>query len=281
MPSLNISSTQRVIIDIACFSIICSLCLLIHLYISPYKQGFWCNDKSIRYPYVKDSNVLSLFLVIFGFFLPIISIIIFESIEVNKSKQSNSNEFSWKSLTWKIYKNLIVFIMGSISLLLMTITIKLICGRLKPYFIEICNPDVDCNTYIDEYIDDYTCINDDETIISDARMSFTSGYSAFSSYSVTYFVIHLNGNMKSKMLISLRTLIQLTSSLIPVFVGLNQVAANRHHWTDVLGGFVLGLSLSYVLVNYLLNYSCGKLHYVSGIINNSRLTAKLIIVLKE
>ena len=144
MPSLNISSTQRVIIDAACFSIICSLCLLIHLLVSPYKQGFWCNDKSIRYPYVKDSNVLSLFLVIFCFFLPIISIVIFESIEVNKSKQSNSNEFGWKSLAWKIYKNLIVFIMGSISLLLMTIAIKLISGRLKPYFVEICNPDVDC-----------------------------------------------------------------------------------------------------------------------------------------
>ncbi len=248
-------TAQKVSVDIICFALVLFLWLLIKWLCEPFHRGFWCDDQTIRYPF-KDSSNASLFLVIWCFLLPAITIIVFETIRVKKTITFSDKEnlMRWKYLIWKVYKKLSVFYFAAISLLLITTVIKYTTGRLRPDFIYLCQPDIDCNKEDNQflYVENYTCINDNKNAdqISDARMSFISGHSTYSSYCAIYFCIYLHIKMKSYVLISLRTVLQLMSILTTVFVGLNRIAINKHHWSDVLFGLILGTFWAIITIKY-------------------------------
>jgi len=178
----------------------------------------------------------------------------------------------WKYLIWKLYKKLSVFYFGAISLVLVTTITKYTTGRLRPNFIDLCQPDIDCGDNINknDFIENYTCTNGDKNQILDARMSFVSGHSTYSSYCAIYFCIYLQMEMKSYLLISLRTVLQLMSILAALFSGLNRIAINKHHWSDVFAGLMLGTICAIVTTKYLTGIkNQNQLHYIDSSFQNN------------
>ena len=98
--------------------------------------------------------------------------------EVFLSKKMNCNRqsfylFGWKIPPWLIrcYKEIGVFWFGAVCSQLITDIGKYSIGRLRPHFIDVCNPDVDCtepeNKY--KYFVQFTCKETNPKLIRESR----------------------------------------------------------------------------------------------------------------
>lgn len=98
----------------------------------------------------------------------------------------------WLDLSWIIYNEMVVFIFGALSSQLCTDIAKYSIGRLRPHFLDVCKPvnmDSLCPPlgYNHLYIENYSCSPDaDPKMIRDARLSFMSGHSSFSAYTMVF-----------------------------------------------------------------------------------------------
>ncbi|KAI6190775.1 AcidPPc domain-containing protein [Aphelenchoides bicaudatus] len=114
-------------------------------------------------------------------------------------------------------------------------------GRLRPHFIDVCKPDVDdCDA--GEYVVDYECTGRFRNRITNARMSFFSGHTSVTAATFIYLCIYtqnrLSGQIKNKFIVPLIYLLLIGSTL---WIGYSRIAEFKHHFTDVLVGFLVGL----------------------------------------
>ncbi|BAO49386.1 phosphatidic acid phosphatase type 2 [Alphaentomopoxvirus acuprea] len=232
------------ITNIISFSILIILSILyyfINNYIEITQRGFFCNDLTIKYPY-KDQTITEIHLIIIGIILPIILISITEI--VLKSIRNDSAIQIIKSI---INILLIYFILG-FYILLITDIIKINIGRLRPYFIEVCNPEIIINNnkytcvtmdkkYINEYQLHYNCKNNDYT--KEARLSFPSKHSSFIAYTMIFTVLYLHNNI-NKYIIT-KSLVQFILIIFMIIIGVSRVVDYWHHWEDVLCGYIIGI----------------------------------------
>lgn len=170
----------------------------------PFRRGFYCDDTSIRYPY-KDSTISSLLLYFYGTGIPIITIVTVEFIRFSRVSGGSARVFRRNpsgardssnliEFAWIAYNELIIFIFGALCSQFLTDIAKYSIGRLRPHFIEVCRPvgldtnlcPANTNTY--RYIETYECANGYESTyrIKDARLSFMSGHSSFSAYTMVF-----------------------------------------------------------------------------------------------
>lgn len=91
--------------------------------------------------------------------------IIGEYFHANKSRDSTSNSCDSKISNWifLVYQKVGLFAFGALITILMTETTKNSIGRLRPHFINVCEPDVDCQnaSNINKYHDRFECKNKD------------------------------------------------------------------------------------------------------------------------
>lgn len=103
--------------------------------------------------------------------------------------------------TWQLYCKLIPLAFGAFVSQLTTDISKYAIGRLRPHFIDVCNPLVngkwardlvDCGALKYTYIEDYQCHPDKfgDYALKDARLSFMSGHSSFCAFFMVYTVVH-------------------------------------------------------------------------------------------
>ncbi|XP_029656206.1 phospholipid phosphatase 2-like [Octopus sinensis] len=130
--------------------------------------------------------------------------------------------------------------------------LKLYTGRLRPNFVSVCSPDytkMNCS----EYVQNIVCLNSDIDNINSSRflffdknfrVSFPSGHMASASYYL-YRRIPQNQNYFIRALIMV---VQFLLFLGAVCVGISRVNDNKHHPSDVLAGFLLGVFGAYFTV---------------------------------
>ncbi|KAI5716121.1 hypothetical protein M8J76_001316 [Diaphorina citri] len=221
----------------------------------PYKRGFFCDDESIRHPY-KESTVTSRVLYFVGLGVPIITMIITELLHshlptYNKKyfRLFGSRVPSW---AWICYSNIIVFGFGAASSQLLTDIGKYLVGRLRPHFIDICRPNVDCNLAENRwrYIEDYQCTGTSAKKVHDSRLSFPSGHSSFAVYTMVYTVMYLQARMTWRGSYLLRHTIQFLCLAMAWFTALSRISDYKHHWSDVLAGSILGAVIAFLVARY-------------------------------
>ena len=88
------------------------------------------------------------------------------------------------------------YAIGALFCTLTTELAKYNVGRLRPYFLTVCQPDLSKEACLDAYgyqkfVTNYTCHNADVKMVREARKSFLSGHSSFSFYCATFIIMYL------------------------------------------------------------------------------------------
>ncbi|KAK3862686.1 hypothetical protein Pcinc_031477 [Petrolisthes cinctipes] len=111
---------------------------------------------------------------------------------------------------------------------------------------NICQPDwsqINC-TIPYRYIDSITCTNTNSHLVREARLSFPSGHASFSAFTMVYFVIYLEVRYKFKTPRLVLPFLQFLCLMLAIYTSFSRIADYKHHWSDVLSGFLLGTTVA-------------------------------------
>ncbi|XP_069780471.1 phospholipid phosphatase 1 isoform X6 [Narcine bancroftii] len=153
---------------------------------SPFRRGFYCNDETLKYPYKEDTISYQL---LAGTLIPVVLLVII--IGELASVHWNilySNSFIRNSYIATVYKAVGTFLFGAAASQSLTDIAKYSIGRLRPHFIDVCQPDWTKINCTHGYINDFTCLGDKQ-MANEARLSFFSGHSSFSMYCMMFLAI--------------------------------------------------------------------------------------------
>lgn len=250
MPSKNVG--VRVIIDIVC-CIIFGIPLLVLEFgnISPFRRGYFCDDDSIRLNY-KDSTVPSGVLYAIGTALPVIAFLSVEGIRNRRGQLPPTTELNFfgytvNRLAWAYYNAIFYFGFGCLCSQLVTDIGKYCVGRLRPNFLDACKSSHTCLPSEEHlYIVDYTCYGNPDKV-KDGRLSFPSGHSSFAFYTMVYLCLYLQFRFRWRRSPLLRPFMQLIAILIAYYTALSRISDHKHHWSDVLGGGLLGTIVAFCI----------------------------------
>lgn len=259
------SSSNKIVLKIITdFLIVCLLgipILIIYLIGEPYRRGFFCDDLSIKLPF-HDSTVSNTALYLIGILTPTVIIIITETVQAifNTERQAKTVTIgNWNIPAWlsNSYRQLGYFAFGAACSQLTTDVAKYTIGRLRPHFIDMCQPIMngggDCSNPLNmgRYIEEYTCSGSaSEFLMRETRLSFPSGHSSFSAYTLVYCALFLHARMTCSRLNLLRSFIQFALILLVWFIGLSRITDNKHHWSDVLVGFTIGVFCAMIVASF-------------------------------
>ncbi|XP_056118769.1 phospholipid phosphatase 3 isoform X2 [Rhinichthys klamathensis goyatoka] len=235
-------------LDIFCLVLVMLPSMVLHKStVQPYQRGFYCADDSIRYAY-KSSTVPSSVLTAVGLLLPIASIVIGECYRIHYLNQG-SKSFVGNPYVSALYRQVGVFIFGCAVSQSFTDIAKVSVGRMRPHFLDVCQPDYSTINCSLGYITQYTCLGDPSKV-QEARKSFFSGHASFSMYTMLYLAFYLQSRFTWRGARLLRPLLQFTLLMMAFYTGLSRVSDHKHHPTDVLAGFVQGALVAYCIAFY-------------------------------
>lgn len=222
----------------------------------PYARGFYCNDESIRFP-LKDDTIPLWLAGTYGAGAAFL-IVIFAELFINRQCCASEEEFSLRQTRWVLntLNGCLLYGLGAMCTMLITEIGKRSIGRLRPHFIDVCKPNwdkIECFTQIDGvnvanyiYMDTDICLGDPH-LIREARVSFPSGHSSFSVYSMVFVIIYLEARFIGARTRIIKTLIQLTAFVAAWHTCMSRVSDFKHHHTDVIAGAAIGLSVAFFI----------------------------------
>lgn len=263
--SSEMDDTKRILIRVGIdFVILCCVgfpILIFFLVGQPYKRGFFCDDESLMHPF-HDSTVTNWMLYIIGIALPVIVIIGTELVRahVKKSDKQPLKVYNVTVPYWVVeaYKSVGMFGFGAACSQLLTDVGKYTIGRLRPHFFDVCKPmmpdGTTCKDPINQgrYIEEFSCTStlSSERMLKEMRLSFPSGHSSFSMYTLVYCALYLQSRMNWRGSKLLKHFLQFLLILLAWYTCLSRISDYKHHWSDVLAGAVLGSTVAIVVSNY-------------------------------
>lgn len=245
---------RKIIIDFICLFIVGIVVLCFSLFGKPYKRGFFCNDESLNHPY-HTSTVNNVMLYVIGLLLPVCTIIVGEYIHLRHWNGDTYTLFGYSipPWVWSAYGKVGVFGFGAATTVFITDIAKYTIGRLRPHFMAVCMPSVNCSLIENQhrYIENYTCTTQQYSakFLKEIRLSFPSGHSSFSAYTMIYLAIYLQLRMTWKGSKLLKHFLQLICLTMAWFTAMSRVSDYKHHWSDVLAGLTLGTVVALIIVN--------------------------------
>ena len=236
---------RRVVIDVVILLAIGLPILIFFLIGKPYHRGFYCNDESISYPF-KESTVTSTMLYIIGIVLPITVMILTEICIHRLSAGHAARTFMGRTIpswVWNSYKVIGVFGFGAATSQLTTDIAKYTIGRLRPHFMDVCQPNIDCSLPENQhkYFENFHCTaNAGTRKEKESRLSFPSGHSSFSAYTMLFLACYLQSRMTFKGSKLLRHALQYICLMLSWSTAMSRISNYKHHWSDVLSGLLIG-----------------------------------------
>ncbi|GBM62502.1 Putative phosphatidate phosphatase [Araneus ventricosus] len=247
--------STRIIIDVVLLIIVAIPIPLFYTGVfKPYQRGFFCDDETIQYPY-RDSTVSDFALYVGGLAIGILAIFLCEFVRKLFVKSEDENVFyvfdrRVPSSVLYIYSSTSLFLFGAFIVEIGTNFIKYTLGRLRPNFIDVCQPDFDCSSLTNPhtFVENYTCTNPDTYSVDDSRLSFPSGHSSFAIYAVLFSVIYLHKCLICPHSKLLRPAVQFILFLMGAYTAVSRIGDNKHHWSDVVGGLTLGSIIAVLML---------------------------------
>lgn len=228
LSSLNVAKLSDNLVFI-CFA---AFLIKIYFFSQPFVRGFHCDDDSIRRP-LEPLTVNLATIIIMSTVIPILVMWLTE-VRFERDPGFRLKRFAFSSLT-----NLTT-----------TLFFKFAVGRLRPHFLAVCRPNVDCSKHSGQFIDShmYKCLNLNQREVSQARQSFFSGHASISMNAAIYLIIYLHVHYERSLI---KSLAQFAILLVGLYPGITQYNNYWHHWDDVVVGHLVGTAcaaLNYQLV---------------------------------
>ncbi|TMW52847.1 hypothetical protein DOY81_002078 [Sarcophaga bullata] len=271
----NTRLLMRLIVDILLLSsVYCVALIILPQFLKPFHRGFFCGDETLMYPYKQDTLLQRLHITLLVIALPAAVILCIEMLRV--AFPANKTPTTSKSLVPKTpqrytfvgvtiptfvsecYNIMGIYLFGLALVLIITTLTKGYTGRLTPYFFEVCQPLLPSNEtacsdsqHFGRYIESYTCSSFTSTphLLNLMRQSFPSAHASTTGYAMLFMAIYLQARLQTGWLILWRTLLQVITLMISVLVSLERLAANRHHWSDIVAGLIIGYIMAWFITH--------------------------------
>lgn len=247
---------KKIVIDFLLVNCVGWPMLILFLVGTPFKRGFYCDDLSIRYPF-HESTVPSYVLYVGGLGVNTFVMILIEYLnQPVKRREVRILGITFPYWIYNVYCVIGIFAFGACCSHLPTDVIKYTIGRLRPHFYQVCRPNINCDDPLSKYKYhvDFNCTNplymNNKRIMKEMRLSFPSGHSSFSMYTMLFLAIYLQHRMTWDGSKLLRHTLQLLSVLAAVFTASTRVSDYKHHWSDVLAGLFIGTIAACVVTKY-------------------------------
>lgn len=220
------------------------------LHAQPFRRGFYCDDESLMHPH-KPDTVPTWVVSFIGIALPVVLIIVIEGVHLSVFKRGCTNAIHNKPYIKTLYRTISAFLFGCAVTQLTTDIAKYSIGRLRPHYITLCKPKVEvianCSS-LTGYIEADVCTSTNTDDLIEARLSFPSGHTSFAFYCMLYLVVYLQLKFRWRKCWLVRPLIQLGIFVMAYYTALSRISDYMHHWSDVLGGAVLGAVVCFFVI---------------------------------
>ncbi|XP_060072346.1 phospholipid phosphatase-related protein type 5-like [Ylistrum balloti] len=137
-----------------------------------------------------------------------------------------------------------VFVFGAFTVMVFADVTKLLTGRLRPVFLEVCRVNHTLCDAQGGQGSDELCAETDEMRLRYARTSFPSMYSALSAYSAIFLTIYLHGAMRTRSVRIIRPFLSLAFVMLALLCGLLEYGLRVCHWDDVVVGLAMGVAIA-------------------------------------
>ncbi|XP_067678972.1 phospholipid phosphatase 1-like [Haliotis asinina] len=231
---------RQLFTDVTIWCLVCTPVLVYFIWGTPYTQGFYCDDISIRLPY-KSNTISTPVLLAAGLGLPLVTLFVTEILRV-----SVGGDDTFKSQNIELMmavKGFGMFLFGTMVNKVFTEITKYSIGRLRPNFIDVCRPDFTSINCSQGYITEYTCTTTEHDAfeIRDSRLSFPSGHASFGVFCAVYAVLYVQVRLQVTSSYLLKPTFQSALSLLAAWCCLTRVTDHKHFPSDVIAGCVLGI----------------------------------------
>lgn len=163
---------------------------------------------------------------------------------------------TWQSLLW--FKD---YFFAFMCLMIFMASIKNLVGSHRPFFFQVCNPNLGLNCTLGSFVgQDYVCTNTETSsyMLFESSRSFPSGHVIVSVYSCFFLMWYLQTRL-SKMSLTL-ALVHLLCSLWIVVCSVTRITDHWHHLSDVIGGLLLSLPFVFFAVSELASLNIERLN---------------------
>ena len=168
------------------------------------------------------------------------------------SHMNSTARNKWKQFLWQIYFQFIPLGFAIVASQFITHISKYTIGRLRPHFIDVCQPQIEstgeiitrlsnCTDSISYHIN-YKCTRPEKFLyqMTDSHLSFMSGHSSHMAVSMIYLIIYLEARFCWKDFQRGKQALQTALFSFAFWVALSRISDYKHHWSDVLVGFIQG-----------------------------------------
>lgn len=262
----NTRFLMRLIIDILLLtSVYCVALVILPQQVRTQQRGFFCGDETLAYPYKSETFLKRLHITIMVIAIPAALILCIEMLRVafssNKSystadyaapKSAQHHQFVGVNIPTFVsesYNTLGIYLFGLALVLIITTVTKAATGRLAPYFLEVCQPLLGGNItacsntkHFGIYLENYSCssLTSSEHLLTIMRQSFPSSHASSTAYAMLFLAIYFQARLQTGWLLLWRTILQISTVLISLWVAFERVSNHRHHWSDVVAGLAVG-----------------------------------------
>lgn len=205
-------------------------------------SGFFLDDTSIRLPFRKQT-ISTGEVTAFGILLPILTILLLELCIALYHRFGKKGRSTWAEIGATSYDFVISFAVGFTLCCMLTVVIKYRLSALRPYFLEVCQPNYQSNS--SGYVTLYTCKAPKSRELDNAFISFVSGHSAVAAVAVVFTVLYLQERLILPIAPLIRPLLQTVFACAGLYVGFTRITDHWHHPQDVAAGLLLGSAAAF------------------------------------
>ncbi|KAJ1659717.1 hypothetical protein IWQ61_001241 [Dispira simplex] len=203
--------------------------------IHPFQRQFSLDDKTIQYPH-KPDTVSPAMLIGISFGIPIL-VVFFVAIFIRRS---------W----FDLHQGWLGLMLGLTLTIMITHTLKITAGRLRPDFISRCKLDLSDGIPKDPELGLSTmqlCTQTNEKLLRDGMKSFPSGHSSLSFAGLFYVSLFLAGKLHihDRKGHTIKSFMVILPILGAAWVAVSRTVDYRHHWQDVVVGSLIGIACAY------------------------------------
>ncbi|XP_036377535.1 phospholipid phosphatase 2b [Megalops cyprinoides] len=234
-----------VLVDVLCVVVAALPFLVMTKVFRPYQRGVYCDDESIKYP-IKPDTITHGLLAAVTISCTVIIISSGEAYLVYSKRIHSNSDFN--QYVAALYKVVGTFLFGAAVSQSLTDLAKFTIGRPRPNFMAVCAPKV-CKGYMLQI----NCTGNPRAV-TESRLSFYSGHSSFGMYCMLFLALYVQARLVAKWARLLRPTIQFFLVAFAVYVGYTRVSDYKHHWSDVLVGFLQGALIAILNVRYVSDF---------------------------